>query len=160
MEKYKNYMLDKFDVWQVVIAILCAAVVLFAIIAEMGTPVDFAELENHYAQLETIKQDTTNMHRLKNVDISIEGNSMTIRFNGKYHNLKAYFDENKNYVNATVEDNRIGSNIIVSIFAVLLAACFAYIATYLLLPVLYIPLFIHKLIKYIKKKWQGKKQNK
>lgn len=153
MEKYKNYLENKFEMWQVIIALLCAAFVLVAIVVQMLTPVNFNELESHYTQLESIKQDITNMHKLKDADISIDEDGMTIKFNGKYHHLKAYFDENKNYINATVEDNRIGSNIFVTILVILFVGCFAYMATYLLLLALYIPILIHKIVEFVKKKW-------
>ena len=157
MEKYKNYLENKFEKWQIFIAIICAVVVLVAIFVEMAAPVDSNELANHYAQLETIKLDVTNICQLKDADISIEEDGMTVKLNGKYHHLKAYFDENKHYIKSTVEDNRLGSNIIISILAVLVAGWFAYIASYSLWAVLWIPFLVYKLIEHVKEKYHNKK---
>lgn len=158
MEKYEKFLRDKFDVITWVVAILCAVVMFFAITIEMDTPVDAKELEYHYNQLEMVKQDITSVSNLKDADITIDESGMTVTFNGKYHHLKACFDENKNYVNAKVIDNRVGSSIIVSLFLVIAAFGMGCFVGWTVLLLLYIPVAVHALVLYVKKKVKTKKQ--
>lgn len=152
MEKYKNYLETKFDTWQIVIAALCALAMIVLIIVEMAVPIDSKELETHYATLEVIKQDITKICELENADINISPNGMTITLKGRSHNLRACFDSNNNYLTATVVDNRIGSNIFVSILLVIAIGGCGYMLSYVLLIVLFIPVFLHAVIVYVKKK--------
>ncbi len=152
MEKYKNYLKNKFDTWQIVIAVLCAVAMAVLIIVEMAVPIDSKELESHYATLEVIKQDITKICELEKADINIGPNGMTITLKGRSHNLKACFDSDNNYLSATIADNRIGSNIFVSILLVIAIGGCCYMLSYVLLIVLLIPVFIQAVIVYVKKK--------
>lgn len=160
MDKYKNFLENKFETVSKVMAVLFAVVVLFAIMFEMAMPVDSVELENHYSQLEMVKQDITSICELENADISIDADGMEIAIKGKSHSLKAFFDEQNNYINAVIEDNRVGSSIILSIFVVIAAFGYGYLLSYALLALLCIPLLIHAFIMKLKKKTQDKKQVK
>ncbi len=161
MEKYTNYLENKFDVWQTVIAMLCALAMLIFIIVEMTVPVDSTELEHHYEQLETVKQDISGVYKLQNADIATRADGITVTLRGDKHSLKAFFDENNNYVNATIVDNRLGSNIIVSIFVAVATFGFGYLLSYVVLLVLYIPVLVYALVMYIKRrKACSKKQKK
>lgn len=157
MEKYKKILEDKFDAFSAIISILCAIIMLCAIVIEMEMPIDAKELEHHYSQLETIKQDASSIYELENVDITIDKNSMSVMLKGKYHNLNAFFDENNNYINATIIDNRVGSNLVISILIIVLAFGLGYILSYFILAILCIPILIHALIMFAKKKWYHKK---
>ena len=152
MEKYKNYLANKFEIWQIVIAVLCALAMAVAIIVEMAMPIDSKELENHYATLEVIKQDITKICELENAEINIESDEMTITLKGKSHNLKASFDGSNNYMSATIVDNRIGSSLLVSLVLVVAFGGMGYILSYVLLILLLIPLLVHAIIVYAKKK--------
>lgn len=157
MEKYRNYLENKFDGWHVVISVLCALIVFILIIAEMSAPVDSAELEYHYEQLETVKQDVTNIYKLQNADITTSEEGITITLKGKTHNLKAVFDENNNYVNATIVDNRIGSDIILSLFIVIATFGFGYFVSYVVLLALYVPVIVYDIILEFNKRYRSKK---
>jgi len=160
MEKYKNYLESKFSIWQTIISILCAVIMLIAIIAEGDTAVDFSELECHYTQLETIRQDITNIYKLQNADINISATGMTVTLRGQKHNLKAFFDENNNYIKAIIIDNRISSNMILSLVVIVIAWGFGILLSYSVLLVFYIPVFIYWIVGYIKKKYRLKKDKK
>ena len=160
MEKYKNFLEKHFDVIAGIVAVLCAVIMFFAIIIEMDTPVDAKELEYHYSQLEAVKQDIASIAKLEDADITMDENGMTVTFNGKYHNLQAYFDENKDYINAKIIDNRIGSNIILSLFLVVAAFGLGYFVGWTLLVVLLIPVLVYAIYSIIvdfKKKYHAKK---
>lgn len=152
MQKYKNYLENKFDKWQIVIAVLCAVAMAGLIIVEMAMPVDSKELENHYATLEVIKQDITKICELENAEINIEPDGVTITLKGKSHNLNASFDDNNNYLNATIVDNRIGANVVVSILLVIAFAGIGYMLSCAILILLLIPVLVHAVIMYVKKK--------
>lgn len=157
MKKYQNYIENKFDNWQVVIALLCALIMIVAIVVEMAVPVDSTELEYHYEQLELVKQDVGNIYKLQNADIITREEGITVTLKGETHNLKAVFDENNNYVNATIVDNRLGSNIILSLFIVIATFGFGYLISYVVLLILYIPVLAYAIIVEFKKKWYTKK---
>ena len=152
MEKYKDYLENKYHIWQIVIALLCAVVALVAIVVEMSIPVDSKEIESHYAQLELIKQDITKICELENADVKITSEGMTITLKGKKHNFKAYFDENSNHLNTVLEDNRAGSDLFLSIFLVFIGFVLGLTLTYALLALLYIPVVIHAIIIWAKRK--------
>ena len=157
MEKYQNYLENKFDKLQVIIAVLCALIVFVVIIVEMAAPVDSTELEYHYNQLETVKQDVTNIYKLQNADITTSEEGITVTLKGKTHNLKAFFDAENNYVNATIVDNRISSNIILSLFIVIAAFGFGYLLSYVVLYALYMPVIAYDIIIEFKKRYRSKK---
>lgn len=160
MKKYKDYLENKFEKWQVVITVLCALAMLIAIFVEMSIPVDSKEIEGHYTRLETIRQDITNICEIENGSINIDSNGMTITLKGKYHNMMAYFDENKNYTNAIIEDNRLGSNIFLSIICVLFSGSIGFMLSYVILILLYIPVLVNALVLHIKRKHALRKTNK
>lgn len=143
MKKYISFLESKFDIVSKIIAILCAVVMLVAIVVEMNAPIDATELENHYGQLEMIKQDVTSISRLENAQITLDSDGMVVQLTGNQHHLKAFFDENKNFLNAVVVDNRIGSSIIVSVLVVLAAFGWGWLASYALLAVLCIPILVY-----------------
>ena len=158
MKKYVEYLDKKFETWSSVIAILCAVLMIIALVIEMSAPVDAGEIEHHYSQLEMIKQDSANLCKLENADITIKEDGMTVRLKGKQHHLKAFFDENGNYSNATIVDNRVGSNILASGFVVLGAFGLGMLLSYALLCILIIPALVYGLFMQIKHKWQTRKR--
>lgn len=157
MKKYKDFLETKSDIISIVMVVLFAIAMFFAINIEMKKPVDAKELEHQYSQLEMIKQDVSNIYQLENAEICIDDQGIDITLKGKYHNLNASFDENNNYINATVADSRIGSNITDSIFAIILAGVLGYIASFVVLVLLYIPVIIHGIFAWITKKRHLKK---
>ena len=85
---------------------------------------------------------------------------MDIMFFGKYHHLNAFFDENNNYVESKVVDNRIGSNLIASVLIILVAFGLGCFLSYVILLLLYIPVLVCAIVAYIKKKRLNKKVEK
>lgn len=158
MEKYKNYLENKYKVWQIVMSILAAVAMLIFICVEMCVPIDSPELEAHFEQLEMLKQDTANISELENATIDINADGMTVTIKGKTNDLKAVFDTEHNYVNAEIVDNRVGSNLLISIFAIIIAFGYGYILSFAVLTILYIPVGIYYVVRYLKNKIKYRKK--
>lgn len=159
MEKYKNFLGKNLDLCSAIVAILCALFMLIVIVVDMSTPLDFSELEHHYSQLEMIKKDDANLCNLKNADISIDDDGMVVTLKGTKHNLKANFDKNNNYLNATVTDNRIGSNIIVSGLIIFAAGGLGILLSYVIWALLYIPVLVYAISLQVKNIYKKIKNN-
>ncbi len=160
MEKYKNYLGEKGHDWLIAIGLCCALLALLFVIVDMQVPIDAAELQKHYEQLEMVKEDTSSIYLLEDATIKLEDSGMTVEIKGERHILEAFFDENNEFINAIIRDNRIGSSITFTLIFVLFGFSIGYMSSCILLLILLTPVMVYELIKYIKKKITSKKDNK
>lgn len=155
MEKYKSFLDRHFVTLGLLFALLLTLAVLIGMIYLHSRPFDIAELEEHNAKLELIKEDFSNVMSLKNTTVNIYEDEIKVTFAGDDVLFTSFFDSNGNYLNHEIEDNRLTPDIFSWIFGLLFAFIVGVGVACLIEQILRLPIYISLLIA----KKQSKRYN-
>jgi len=151
MEKYKDFMANRYYVWQFVIAVLITALVVMLLIYASKQQLPTDELGEYNEKLELLKQDFSNITKMENATIEVRKSDVVVEFNGVYSSFKSFFDTEGNYIRSETIDQRLTSNFGLCFCMFCFSFIVAYVLTYVIKLVLYIPIGIDMLVNKLHK---------